>query len=208
INPSVILGSDIDSTISQNTNPAEKWEGQLVKIEDLKVAAPVNPNIGYIGSDDDWATTFIIGDNVDYEYSSCGSILDQVIASGESVDMIGVVDFDYGNYRINPRDSSDISGYASADPNQNMQDANLSHYPNPVNSTTTISFNLPVQFQKNAVIKIYNLQGQLIKTLHPEENTVNWNCKNEKGSRVANGIYFYSLEADDKTITNKMILMK
>ncbi|MBS3768572.1 MAG: T9SS type A sorting domain-containing protein, partial [Candidatus Cloacimonetes bacterium] len=208
ITPTIIPGSDIDSTLGQNTNPGEQWEGQLVKIEDVEVAAPVDSNISYVGSDDGWLTTFIIGDNVDYQFDATGDILDNVISTGEAVDIVGVVDYDWGSYRLNPRDSSDITGYASADPNPNLQDVNLSHYPNPVNSTTTISFNLPAQIQQNAEVKIYNLQGQLINTLHPESNTVNWNCKNKNGTQVANGIYFYSLQTDNATITNKMILMK
>jgi len=208
ITPTIIPGSDIDSTLAQNTNPGEQWESQLVKIEDVEVATPVDTNITYVGSDDGWQTTFIIGDNVDYQFDSTGDILDNVISTGEAVDIVGVIDYDWGSYRLNPRDSSDITGYTSADPDPNPQAVTLNHYPNPVNSSTTISFNLPSNFQNNPVIKVYNLQGQLIKILHPEENYVNWNCTNEKGIRVANGIYFYSLQTDAKTVTNKMILMK
>jgi len=208
INPTVIAGSDIDSTINQNTNPAEKWEGQLVKIEDVEVATPVDPNLSYIGSDDGWTTSFIIGDNVDYEYSSCGPILDQVISTGETVNVVGVVDFDYGNYRINPRDSADISGYEAVDDTPNSQKATLVNYPNPVKSQTTISFNLKQNTGNSPSIKIYNLQGQLIKILNTENNSATWDCTNELNKKVANGIYFYKLETENETLTKKMLLVK
>lgn len=208
ISPTIIPGSDIDSTLGQNTNPGEQWEGQLVKIEDVEVATPVDTNITYVGSNDGWQTTFIIGDNVDYQFDLIGDILDNVVASGEAVDLVGVVDFNYGNYRINPRDSSDITGYTGVNSDPSHTPVSLWHYPNPVSSNTTISFSLPSQNQKDSVIKIYNLQGQLIKTLKTAENTATWNCHNEQNIRVANGIYFYSLENGTTTITNKMILMK
>ncbi|MEA1910151.1 MAG: hypothetical protein U9N32_00560, partial [Spirochaetota bacterium] len=35
--PTIINGSDIDETITADTDPGEKWEGQLVKIENFTV---------------------------------------------------------------------------------------------------------------------------------------------------------------------------
>ena len=35
-----------------------------------------------------------------------------------------------------------------------------------------------------------------------------WNGKDEAGHTVVSGVYFHRLQAGDKTITNKMLLLK
>lgn len=213
--PSTIPGLQIDIEIPENTNPAEQWEGQLIRIENVFVATPTDTNLTYIGSDDDWETTFVIGDNVDYNFSSSGTILDQVIATGQSIRITGVCDFSYGNYGINPRDSLDIliTGNSIGENQIGNSDILLQNYPNPIHDLTTISFNLSQPANINPQIKIYNLQGQLVKTLDTEnvyENffAADWNAENENGNPVKNGIYFYKIETAQKTFQSKMILMR
>jgi len=55
--------------------------------------------------------------------------------------------------------------------------------------------------------------GQEVKSLiDAEQNAgikqVQWNGKNNYGSRVASGIYIYSINANDYHQSKKMILMK
>ena len=63
-------------------------------------------------------------------------------------------------------------------------------------------------------IKIYDNTGRLIKTLVNRINepagtkTAFWNAKDDNGRTVANGIYFIKLEAENKTDTYKMVLIK
>ena len=110
ITPTAIPGSNIDMTIAANTNPAEQWEGQLVVTENVVVAAIVDADL-YMGSDDGWVTTFIIGDNVDNGYATTSTALDAAVASGNPIDIVGVVDWGFSGsyYRINPRDANDIT---------------------------------------------------------------------------------------------------
>jgi len=103
--PDVVDGSAIDETIAVNTNPAEQWEGQLVKIESFTVDSYVDYD--YTCSWSDGATTyyFHVGDNVDYH-------LDAITLNvGETYGSItGVVDW-YNSgpyYRINPREQVDV----------------------------------------------------------------------------------------------------
>jgi len=64
------------------------------------------------------------------------------------------------------------------------------------------------------MVKVYDGTGRLVKTLvnRPHEpagtKTVYWNAKDDESRAVANGIYFVRLEADGKTDTHKMILVK
>lgn len=213
--PSTIPGSQIDREIPENTNPGEQWEGQLIRIEDVSVATPVDTNLTYIASDDDWETTFIIGDNVDYNFGNSGDILDQVVSSGQTIRITGISDFSFGSYRINPRDSMDILITGNDTGEEQVADAvvHLNNYPNPVRNNTTISYHLSQPDFTNQKVKIYNLQGQLVKTLNAENNgatlfTANWNTENENGNTVKNGIYFYEIKTADRTILNKMILIR
>jgi len=89
--------------------------------------------------------------------------------------------------------------------------ASIRNYPNPFNPETTIE--LSMEKAGEASIKIYNLKGQLVKTLLDETvaqgtTTRVWNGTDEQGNAVTSGVYFYKLQTADKTITQKMILMK
>ncbi len=87
----------------------------------------------------------------------------------------------------------------------------MQNYPNPFNPTTTISFNLPEK--ANVSLKIYNVAGQLIKTLTDQnweagEHKIAWNGTNDLGSNVASGVYFYKIETPSFQSTKKMVLLK
>jgi serine protease AprX len=91
-------------------------------------------------------------------------------------------------------------------------------YPNPFNPTTTIPFTVhgsqfTVHRHIRTTLKIYNIRGQLVRTLldeekEPGEYSVSWNGKDERGKEVASGLYFYQLIAGDKKITKRMVLLK
>ncbi|MDD2228021.1 MAG: T9SS type A sorting domain-containing protein [Candidatus Cloacimonetes bacterium] len=85
------------------------------------------------------------------------------------------------------------------------------NYPNPFNPETTISFDMPKT--ANANVSVYNVKGQLVKTLLSGKaefgrNNLVWNGKDNKGASVSSGLYFYRLSTDGKTETRKMMLMK
>ena len=203
--PSVITGLNIDWTIPANTDPAEIWEGQLIIIENAVIQG-IDTD-AYVGTDDSGTTTFVIGDGVDFEYDVIGALLDSAVASGDPYDIIGVVDWNYTDehYRINPRDASDIISTVSVDPTPGNELV-IQNHPNPFTGSTTISFSLP----HNVVgeINIYNIHGQLVKTLIPEDQSATWNGLDDNGRDVANGIYFYTLDTGKEIVTKKMILMK
>jgi len=209
--PADISGSDIGNTIAANTNPAEQWEGQLVVINNVLVAAsPVNKDDLYIGSDDSWVTTFVIGDEVDYQYENIGPVLDDAIASGEPIDIKGVVDWNtYENYyRINPRsveDLLDVDDY----PHPANSFVLYQNYPNPFSASTSISF-FNTKPSKNTKIEIYNIKGQLVKQfpITNRQSSIIWDGTEKNGKSLSDGIYFYKLTGGKKSLTKKMILIK
>ncbi|MDW7678997.1 MAG: FlgD immunoglobulin-like domain containing protein, partial [bacterium] len=89
------------------------------------------------------------------------------------------------------------------------------NYPNPFNPETTIRFEIPFtgKHMVKVELRIYNLQGELIRTLVNEEKypgsyQAHWDGLDETGAQVASGIYLYQLRAGDFNHCRKMILMK
>lgn len=90
------------------------------------------------------------------------------------------------------------------------------NYPNPLNSQTWISFELPED--ATVVINIYTLSGQVVRTLNlglmkagsytDRKGAIEWDGKDNKGREVASGVYLYRIEAGDFKSTRKMILLK
>ncbi|MCK4358686.1 MAG: PQQ-binding-like beta-propeller repeat protein [Candidatus Cloacimonetes bacterium] len=96
----------------------------------------------------------------------------------------------------------------------------LQNYPNPFSIYTTISFNLATDLHGSRQIKIYNIKGQLVKTLECGESlstiapihrgySIYWNGKDFSGKLVSNGVYFYQLETKNfKSEIRKMIILR
>ena len=85
------------------------------------------------------------------------------------------------------------------------------NYPNPFNPTTVISFQLPVSSE--VTLAIYNANGQLVKKLVAGEmnagrHALVWDATNDRGARVASGVYLYVLKAGEFTAQRKLVLMK
>ena len=85
------------------------------------------------------------------------------------------------------------------------------NYPNPFNPTTTIAYSIaeagPVE------LAIFNVRGQLVKTLVREEQVANiyrvtWDGRNNRGNTIASGVYFYRLRAANFMQTKKMVLIR
>ncbi|MCK4640423.1 MAG: T9SS type A sorting domain-containing protein, partial [Candidatus Marinimicrobia bacterium] len=85
------------------------------------------------------------------------------------------------------------------------------NYPNPFNPTTTIQYHIP----RNEWVQldIYNLQGELVKTLWSGDKAagdyrVQWNGTDKLGRPVASGIYLSKLVTPTMTASKKMLLLK
>ena len=92
----------------------------------------------------------------------------------------------------------------------------LANYPNPFNPETWIPYHLanPSDVQ----ITIYNTRGSVVRQLdigHQREGyytnrsrAAYWDGRNDIGERVASGIYFYQLQADQLSFLRKMVILK
>jgi WD40 repeat protein len=78
------------------------------------------------------------------------------------------------------------------------------NFPNPfVRGTWIPTYHLEGE---EVTLRIYDILGRLVRAIRAsgEEETVYWDRRNERGERVANGVYFYTLRVGDKTISGKM----
>jgi hypothetical protein len=84
-------------------------------------------------------------------------------------------------------------------------------YPNPFNPNTSIGYQLP---ENGAVsLKIYNLEGQLVRTLVQSPQTagfhqVQWDATDDAGNAVAAGIYLCQMQAGVFRQTQRLVLLK
>ena len=85
------------------------------------------------------------------------------------------------------------------------------NFPNPFNPTTIISYTLPNHSLVS--LKIYDIIGSEVRTLISSEQApgvhkVEWNGRNNFGSKVASGTYIYRIRTGDFVQSKKMILLK
>jgi Ca2+-binding EF-hand superfamily protein len=89
------------------------------------------------------------------------------------------------------------------DVTQYRLDAN---YPNPFNSSTTISYEIPKA--SHVTLKVYNVAGQVVKTLVDEDQDASTYQVKLDPADMASGVYLYHLQAGDFSAVNKMMYLK
>ena len=87
----------------------------------------------------------------------------------------------------------------------------LSCYPNPFNPSTTIVFTLPETAPTQ--LAVFDVRGRRIallcqETLPAGKHEIRWNGQDDDGRSVAAGVYFSRLTAGDRTLTQRMALLK
>ena len=92
----------------------------------------------------------------------------------------------------------------------------LTNYPNPFNPETWIPYHLANA--SDVQISIYDINGTLVRQLDlgyqragyytNRSRAAYWDGHNEFGERIATGIYFYHLQADNMSLLRKMVILK
>ena len=89
------------------------------------------------------------------------------------------------------------------------------NHPKPFRPQTAVRFAIPpvVEGSVNVDLSIFGVDGRRIRTLAsgphaPGVYELRWDSRDENGSRVASGVYFYRLQAGSFTDQKKMVLLK
>jgi len=96
-------------------------------------------------------------------------------------------------------------------PNEQKVDVFLNAHPNPFNPEVTLDYG--VVGQQEVELKIWDAAGRLVKTLVSEKQAqgfyhAQWSGADDKGARVASGIYFARLKVGTQVRTTKLALLK
>ncbi len=88
---------------------------------------------------------------------------------------------------------------------------NLSTYPNPFNPETTVQFSL--QKDTKVALKVYNVKGQLVRTLCDEvlplgEHQIEWDGRDNVDKNVSSGVYLINLNVNGRDYRSKALLLK
>ncbi|KAB2923052.1 MAG: T9SS type A sorting domain-containing protein [Bacteroidetes bacterium] len=116
--------------------------------------------------------------------------------------------WDAGWTNYNPNNTNYITGVRPAGSNGSapVQYALDQNYPNPFNPSTTIRYALPLN--GNVTLKVYSVVGQEVATLVDAFQTAGSYQASFDASRLASGVYFYTLSAANFTQVKKMMLLK
>jgi len=85
------------------------------------------------------------------------------------------------------------------------------NYPNPFNPETTIRYS--IDEPGSVYLEVYNLKGQLVKSLVSGEvskgrYSIVWNGTDNHSNACSSGVYFYKLRTKNKTMVQKMLMLK
>jgi hypothetical protein len=82
----------------------------------------------------------------------------------------------------------------------------MQNYPNPFNPSTKINFYL--KNTSNVNLKLFNSAGQLVRELIDRKLDAGNHGFLLNAEGLNSGVYYYTLKADDKSLTKKMLLIK
>lgn len=202
--------STLTSIVTRNKIRGNLWG--------ITIQGTAKPNLGNITN----ADTTDVGLNQIYWNGNSGKIYDLYNNTIDSIkaqnNYWGTTILDSVEAHIFHRPDSSTLGFVSYLPIRTVTSIGNSNtalvngfklydaYPNPFNPTTNISFE--VSRKMNVAINIYDLTGKLVQNLfsgvrEPGKYEIQFNAE-----KLSSGMYFYRVEADGFTETNKLVLLK
>lgn len=165
-----VNGSDIDSTIAAEADPAEQYESMLITLDNVKILSyqennpeSVSDNY-YIGTDDAGSHVFRIGNRLGVYPDDFN---DQLLVIGDIYNVTGILVGRAGMWSVMPRSSSDFE-FVSSGVGVEEYGHKLSIYPNPVSGNLKIDSN-----RKLANVRLYSLTGVLVAEISSPVFNVN-----------------------------------
>lgn len=163
----------IDSIIARSYNFTEGYESMLLEFNDVFVVnqnpdAPGNFGEFAIYPDSTATSGLRVRGGVALSSPDLGQNFNtDSLTAGQKLDFIrGILTFNFANWKIQPRNRSDIDGFAtggSSSVAEKFTNAKVSKlYPNPNNGSFSVELNL--ERAENVELSIYDLNGRLLFT--------------------------------------------
>jgi len=148
------------------------------------------------------ADTTRVGRNATYSY---------IPVPGVSVNVIGILDYSTYGFGMQPRMTSDLYGGSSGVGNNGSAFTLKQSFPNPFNTRTTVAYSIAKA--GNASLKIYNVAGQVVRTLvdgnvSAGNYTASWDGKAQDGRTASSGIYYARLVSGSQSQSRKLVLSR
>jgi hypothetical protein len=85
------------------------------------------------------------------------------------------------------------------------------NYPNPFGTSTSIGYSLLGAQQ--VTVTVYDIRGAFVRnlvsgTVPAGQHQITWDGRNERGHKVASGVYFCHLETSGRAETRRMVLLR
>ena len=106
------------------------------------------------------------------------------------------------NFDLSLRGSTDLDD----EPGLPAELALWANWPNPFNPVTSLSYELERQHQVR--LQVFNLRGALVATLVDGVQPAGNYTLDFDGNGLASGVYIYRLQADGRSLSRKMVLLK
>lgn len=223
--PEALSTSDISFKTS-GTISAEQWESVLIKYSNITITdenadggpgpnVTGNTNFGEIlVADSSLVNTRVElqdGNNQYHNFwdASLEFVPTRVMVADVMDELIGIMFYSHGNYKLIPRTDADFVNYATDvnDDHTSVYEFNLAqNYPNPFNPSTKINYS--IQSEGLVTLKVFNILGQQVVTLVNDFKTAGSHTVNFNASKLSSGIYLYKINSNGYTQTKKMMLIK
>jgi hypothetical protein len=206
---------------SQLAAQGETWEGSLVELHDVAIVSGTWPAPGFNG-------TVMVDDGS----GPCGLFIDKDtslddggVPSDPTFSVRGILvqqdpSTPYtSDYRIMPRYQSDIFQITGVGvdelPSHHATTQTRLHQnsPNPFRPSTIIGFDVAGRKEQAVRLEVYDVSGRIVRVLVDEQlppgsYETRWDARDERGERVAAGIYFYRLATPSAEETRKMVVLR
>jgi len=130
-------------------------------------------------------------------------------AEFSQIDVVGLVHYDNGSFRVCPRSPADITIHNNSVPGGTPKTLSFAVYPNPA-SHVNVAFTLPTA--QHVDIGVFDVTGRKVATiasgnLPAGEFSRGWLGRDDSGQPVRSGMYFYRLKAGNDVRTVRSILL-
>jgi hypothetical protein len=151
----------------------------------------------------------IYRDDEYFDFSEDTEYIDDSVQSGNTY-VYYVTSYYEDGYESEPSNEVVVDVVSADDllPNVTKLENN---YPNPFNPETALHFSL--HQEQHVTLMIYNIKGARVRklvdeTLPASYHHIIWDGTDDRGRRVASGVYLYRLQTETYQATKKMLLIK